>query len=286
MPEPTPGVAAIPPLPEGLDPHVARWLELGEAHAMRDTHAGASAIGGNPMGFGQTEIAGATASSMAAIDYFFFNRVVGLGVERPVTREDVDTIVAYYRGIGITKDAVQPANGAQPPELATWLAEAGYVAGGRWVKLWHDLAGLDPVAGDRRIELIGPEEAGLYGDIVLEAFEMPEPSRPLAVGVLGMPGWLVYLGYEDGRPVAAAATRIEDGVAWLGFGSTLPDFRGRGWQTAMFLRRLHDAKAAGCHLAVTETGEETEQNPVNHSYRNMVRTGFRLAYARRNWYRP
>jgi hypothetical protein len=38
-------------------------------------------------------------------------------------------------------------------------------------------------------------------------------------------------------------------------------------------------------MAITETGEETEQEPVNHSYRNMRRLGFQLAYARRNWRR-
>ena len=46
-----------------------------------------------------------------------------------------------------------------------------------------------------------------------------------------------------------------------------------------------DARAQGCRWAITETGEETEEEPVNHSYRNMLRAGFRLAYARRNWVR-
>jgi len=84
---------------------------------------------------------------------------------------------------------------------------------------------------------------------------------------------------------SAAALYIADGGGWLGYGSTLEASRGRGWQTAMFLRRLNDARAAGCRMAITETGEETEDDPVNHSYRNMLRTGFRLAYPRRNYVR-
>ena len=78
---------------------------------------------------------------------------------------------------------------------------------------------------------------------------------------------------------------IADDVAWLGFGATLEAARGRGGQSAIFAARLRDAKAAGCRWAITETGEETEEEPVNHSYRNMLRSGFRLAYARRNWVR-
>ena len=78
---------------------------------------------------------------------------------------------------------------------------------------------------------------------------------------------------------------VTDDVAWLGFGATLEEARGRGGQSAMFATRLADARAQGCRWAVTETGEETEEEPVNHSYRNMLRSGFRLAYARRNWVR-
>ena len=78
---------------------------------------------------------------------------------------------------------------------------------------------------------------------------------------------------------------VTEGVAWLGFGATLEEARGRGGQSAMFATRLADARAQGCRWAVTETGEETEEEPVNHSYRNMLRSGFRLAYARRNWVR-
>ena len=78
---------------------------------------------------------------------------------------------------------------------------------------------------------------------------------------------------------------VTEDVAWLGFGATLEAARGRGGQSAMFATRLADARAQGCRWAVTETGEETEEEPVNHSYRNMLRSGFRLAYARRNWVR-
>ena len=33
------------------------------------------------------------------------------------------------------------------------------------------------------------------------------------------------------------------------------------------------------------SAEETEDDPVNHSHRNMVRMGFSLAYARQHWVR-
>jgi hypothetical protein len=77
---------------------------------------------------------------------------------------------------------------------------------------------------------------------------------------------------------------LVNGIAWLGFGSTLEDARGRGAQSAMFAERLRDAAVLGCRFAFTETGEETSDAP-NASYRNMLRAGFRLAYHRPNWVR-
>jgi len=47
-------------------------------------------------------------------------------------------------------------------------------------------------------------------------------------------------------------------------------------------RRIADGIKLGCRHLATETGEETPEAP-NPSYRNMIRTGFELVYARRNW---
>jgi len=47
-------------------------------------------------------------------------------------------------------------------------------------------------------------------------------------------------------------------------------------------RRIADGIKLGCRHLVSETGEETPEEP-NPSYRNMLRTGFELVYARRNW---
>ncbi len=64
--------------------------------------------------------------------------------------------------------------------------------------------------------------------------------------------------------------------AWLksvGAG-TLPAFRGRGMQKALLARRLADAQAAGCDLAVVTTA------PGSRSQDNVMRRGFELLYTR------
>jgi hypothetical protein len=282
MTDPIEPVAALPP---DLDPDVARWLEMAEARAYFDAYTAAAGQPGNPAGAAATVIGEAVAFGLTAIDVGFFNRTIGLGIPREATRDDVDSAASFYRGLGLARSAIQVAPGARPPDLPDWISAEGYALGGRWVKLWHDLREIDEPPPALRIERIDTSLTGIWADACLAAFGMPPQVRPIATATIGRPGWAHYLGYDGETPVSTAAMRIEDDIAWLGYGATLESSRGRGWQTAMLLRRLRDARDAGCRLAVTETGEETEKDPVNHSYRNMLRAGFHLGYARRNWYR-
>ncbi len=279
--------------PRALDPDLAYWLEMSEALAYQDTYAAAASAAGNPTGAATSAVGGAVAFGLTAIDFGFFNRVVGLGNAQPATEADVEAASQFFLDLGVTQSVVHVAPGAQPAELVPWLNERGYVKGARWVKVWRDLGDVpapDPSASSTpasalRIEQIDPSLASVWGEVCLTAFEMPGSIGDIATSTIGRPGWIHYLGFDGETPVSTAATHMADGVAWLGYGATLEEYRGRGWQTAMFLRRLRDARDLGCRLAVTETGEETEKDPVNHSYRNMVRVGFELAYARQNWVR-
>ncbi|MFZ5853746.1 MAG: hypothetical protein ACOYXS_04460 [Chloroflexota bacterium] len=267
------------------NPDLAYWLEMSEALAYRDSFTAAAERPTNPTGAFCSEIGGAAAFALTVIDVGFFNRVVGLGTARPATEDDVESASRFFLDLGRTQSVVHVAPGAQPDQLVGWLNARGYVAGARWVKVWHDLQEIETPNPALRIEPIDASQAQAWGDVFLSAFEMPELVRPTGTAAIGRAGWIHYLGFEREAPVCTAAMRLEGDVAWLGYGGTLDEFRGRGWQTAMLLRRLADARDRGCRLAVTETGEETEKNPVNHSYRNMLRTGFELAYARQNWVR-
>ena len=84
------------------------------------------------------------------------------------------------------------------------------------------------------------------------------------------------------EPYVKVSPHVSADVAWLGFGCTLESHRNRGAQGALFARRIQDGLLLGCKWFVTETGEDTPDSP-NPSYRNMLRTGFELAYLRRNY---
>jgi hypothetical protein len=277
---------SVPAVPDPqLDPDVAYWLEMSEALACLDSAKAAAEVEANPAGASWATMGGAIAFALTAIDFGFFNRVVGLGTAKPATEDDVESASQFFVHLGLGQSIIHVGPGARPDKLIGWVNARGYVAGARWVKLWHDLQEIESPNPKLRIERIGASQARAWGDVLMAAFEIPEPVRPFATATIGRAHWIHYLGFDGDTPVCTAAMHLEGDVAWLGYGGTLDASRGRGWQTAMLLQRLVDARDSGCRLAITETGEETDKNPVNHSYRNMVRTGFELAYARQNWVR-
>jgi ribosomal protein S18 acetylase RimI-like enzyme len=69
------------------------------------------------------------------------------------------------------------------------------------------------------------------------------------------PQWF-YLGWLDGDPVATAEATVHDGTVGLFSIATLPPFRGRGIASAMTWQPLHDARTAGCDLAVLQAAPD------------------------------
>jgi ribosomal protein S18 acetylase RimI-like enzyme len=61
---------------------------------------------------------------------------------------------------------------------------------------------------------------------------------------LSQPGWSLYVGHANGRPVAAATLYLHDGIGYLADAATHPSFRRRGLQSAPLRRRIRDAGAA------------------------------------------
>ena len=88
-----------------------------------------------------------------------------------------------------------------------------------------------------------------------------------------------------GRVAGLGPATLPARAGWLGFGATLPAFRGRGGQSAILAARIEDARQQGCATVETETGELQDGRPSS-SYRNILRAGFREAGVRPNYRAP
>ena len=95
-------------------------------------------------------------------------------------------------------------------------------------------------------------------------------------GFAALPGALAFLARIEDKVVGGCGGRIipEARIASLFGTATLPEYRGRGVQSALIAQRLQEAGLAACEYAVVST------MPGGGSQRNMERRGFRLAYTK------
>ena len=145
----------------------------------------------------------------------------------------------------------------------------------------------EPVSPDISIDIAAEDERQTWMNIAVDAFmnldgtgSVPDDALPreeladVLGEVMGAPGYIRYLARAGGEPVGEAAMRLDGDLAQLAGAGTLPRARGRGVQKALLQRRLADARAAGCTLAVVTTA------PGTRSQENVMRRGFQLLYTR------
>jgi ribosomal protein S18 acetylase RimI-like enzyme len=221
----------------------------------------------------------------------------GLGMFQPATAADLEAIEAFYA------DRVSPVlhevSPLADPELPALLSERGYRPFEFSSVLYQSIARLKPRA---------TADANVADEEVAQHFTLPQPvvrliergeeelyARTSAAGwaefgvsdfvleigrVSGeVEGLRLFLAELDGKPIAAGALALCDGVAHLAGASTMPDGRQRGAQLALLDHRLGYAAAHGCDVALMVA------LPGSSSQRNAERNGFRIAYTRIKWRR-
>jgi ribosomal protein S18 acetylase RimI-like enzyme len=207
-------------------------------------------------------------------------RATGLGLDRPLTPEDLDLIEQFYRGHNAPSQVdLCPLHGAEVFEM---FKARGYAIAELNNVLYRKLDREEKFAEPPQqctIRCSSAQEAPLTGAIVERAFfpdGAPEPFRGLIAPLYQMENALAFVAIVDGNPVACGTGLIiaDHKVFALCGAGTLPEFRGRGLQTALLRERMAAAAKAGCEYAVVVTQGGTI------SQRNVERLGFRVAYSK------
>jgi hypothetical protein len=217
------------------------------------------------------EIDGATCMALRQIPERTFCRVMGL-----TSADALDRIAEFY---GDTPWWVSDSHGLGPQ-----LEERGFTRDYGWMKFSRGI-GPRQARSDLSVVKVGEAQADDFATVVAGGFGMPEWTMPLAANIVGRPGWCCYVAYDGDAPAGAGALYLHERIGWLGFGATLPRFRGRGAQSAILAARIEEARRRGCSAVTTETGELEEGRPSS-SYRNIVRAGFREEGVRANYRAP
>jgi GNAT superfamily N-acetyltransferase len=254
-----------------------------EQAALESHHEAASGETRERLGLHLETIGTARLSIAAACPSSVINRTIGLGLAAPDVRESVEAIVARYAERGVESYYLHLHPEARPPELRDWILAAGLERRRAWVKFHRGKAApLPETRSELTARRIGAERAGDFARIAAAAFGLPESARSLLAGLVDHPAWRIYLSFDGDTPAGAAALFIHEGVGWLDWAATLPEFRRRGSQSALMRRRIEDALDSGCRFLLTETGEAVGGDP-QHSYRNILRAGFEPLHLRENF---
>lgn len=255
-------------------------VELLEASVWAELHGRFGLEAGNEFAIVKRWGRAAALASRAA-NAVAINRAIGFGFERPLDRRQLSEIRTFFREQGKSRWFVECSPDASIDVAA--LVAAGGVVGGSVIKLVADL--------DDQVDLPAPAfdvisasaaDGPRFMDLVGTQLAVPEAVRYGIVSTIGDPDWHFYFAMASGHPVAGAAMFIDGESAWLGLAGTVPECRNRGAQTALLVRRLRDAKAAGCRWVSADAIPES--GSPNSSWRNMKRLGFGELY-QRPWYR-
>jgi GNAT superfamily N-acetyltransferase len=250
-----------------------------ESAGMQSLYAAAPSVGANAM---QKGVGRAVALLLDGAKNEMFGRVFGLGLYEPATRERVQMALDWFRSHDAGPFLVHVGPGAQPAELRAWLVEGGLREHRAWMKFARDRGAVERPASELAVRRVGPELAGAFADIACSVFELPEASRALVAKMTELEGWHAFMSFAGETPAGTGALFVSDGVGWLGFGATKREFRGRGGQAAVMAARLEAAFDLGCSTVITETGVAKAGDP-QHSYKNILRAGFRELFVRDNF---
>ena len=206
----------------------------------------------------------------------FIHSAIGLGLNSPISNADMETLEAYFRANQVASEIeICPFTDASFLRL---LNERHYHLTDFTTAYIHPLYTIQPppkLNPDIIVEPITNTEKDLWVQTVIDVSpdDHATDSR-LAQAVTHRAHTTCFLAKLDGEPVGASALSIRDSVATFYFTATRQAYRNQGVQTAMIQARLDYAKAQDCEMAFATS------IPGNHSMRNVMRAGFRVAYVR------
>jgi GNAT superfamily N-acetyltransferase len=238
------------------------------------------------MGLAVESLAGATALICTALPVPMFNRVIGLGLERPASPADVDPLVDLYRRAGIASWWLHWSPFATPVGFPQALVERGFTepVRRRWAKVLRSTGSPPQPVSSLTVEACtSTAQAEAAGQAIGAGFEMPPFVAEWIASVHGRARWRLFTARDHNTAAGGAALFIDGDACWLGISAVLPAYRRRGGQAMLIARRI--AAAAGARWAVTETGEPVADDP-NPSLANMKRSGFEVVASRLNLAAP
>ncbi|MDQ0560211.1 hypothetical protein QO004_001993 [Rhizobium mesoamericanum] len=223
-------------------------------------------------------INGGCAISLPNAPSIGLNRVLGLG-----SVEDLDKAYNWMR-LKAGNRFLQLNVDAASDEVRNWIQTKDLYEHGRgWAKLTRSVPfSRIELPGRVRTRAVKVDEAALFGSMMCKGFGFPLALASLWSAIVAKEGWSCFLALDGETPIGTGAIYVSGSYAWLGGGTTLPEFRNRGVQKALIQIRTDHGITKGVSTFVVETEVPSLGKP-NISYENLRKMGFRHAYTRKNF---
>ncbi|MFC1665543.1 hypothetical protein ACFL17_07950 [Pseudomonadota bacterium] len=210
------------------------------------------------------------------------NRTVGLGTRQPVEKQTVETILSVYKDHEVDTFFLHLYEEDLKFDRADIQNKFGLRKARGWMKFQRDASPPAPASSNLHIEHVSTDRSTDFAKIVCPAFGMTDSAIPMLAALASDPRWYLYVSYEGQTPAGAGALFVDGKSAWLEWGATDTSFRRRGSQAVIMEARIQKAIELGCENIFTETGEEVEGDP-QHSYKNILKAGFKESQIRSNY---
>jgi GNAT superfamily N-acetyltransferase len=265
-----------------LSKEFVRNLEEIEIAAWSDFYSNTSQEIIKQFGIQYKLIDGLLFTAASKVDALAMNRVVGLGVNRPVTGQILQDIKDYYKELNIPRFFIQLCPTAYNDKIKELVTDHGFQHYNNWVRSYRDTDIPLEVNTALRVIRIKAKDADRFGSIITQSFGWPEGLKYWFKDIAERAGWCLYMTYNKELPVATAAMFTKGDSSWFGMASTLQEYRKLGAQSALISRRIKEAAKKGCKLLSVETAEDKPDHPAP-SFHNVIRMGFHEAYKRMNF---
>jgi GNAT superfamily N-acetyltransferase len=221
------------------------------------------------------------AMSSGKIPAVILNRVIGLGIKKEITPDELKKILGFFNH-HLFPFSISLSPFAKPENLKETLIKNNISTKNSWNKFYRNCEPVPEHETSLRIEEINSKHADNFAEIVINVFKNPPELKPNVSLLVGRKNWHHYLAFHNELPVAAGSMYVHGDTAWFGMATTLAEYRGKGAQSAIIAKRINKASELGCKWISVETDVHSDEKP-NPSYLNMLKYGFNFIYKRPNF---
>jgi GNAT superfamily N-acetyltransferase len=266
-----------------MTPQLARRIEQNDIDYSRSRLQGMQQAQGNPLHIEIKRYGNLNAFMIVNWpDFWYGNKVLGLEPSgETYLNEIIELFAKYHLNF---RFEVMPGN--LNSSLASRLYKLQFAQMGFNTAVYGQPSlAVKSSPGDQiKVREVQPNEIDLFLDLYQDGFELPRlknNEKEAVLSWLGRAKSRLYLciAHVDDVPAGVGILYMENRIGLLADATTLPDFRGRGFHTAMIHHRIAQAEKRGCDLLTSfvEFGST--------SHLNLERAGLRVAYTKSMWWR-